>query len=66
MLKEEKQRIKQENRDKIALLDDNFTELSSLLKKRGRTFGKLNDDYDKFANNFVHADKTHPTVIFHF
>ena len=63
VLKEEKQRIKQENRDKIQQLDDNFTELSSLLQKRGRTFSKFNDDYDRFASAFVHADKTHPTVI---
>jgi hypothetical protein len=63
VLKEEKQRIKQENRDKIQQLDDNFTELSTLLQKRGRTFSKFNDDYDRFASAFVHADKTHPTVI---
>jgi nucleolar protein 14 len=60
-LKEEKQRIKQENRDKIELLDENFAELSTLLQKRGRTFTKFNDDYDRFASSFVHAERTHPT-----
>lgn len=62
MLKEEKQRIKQQNRDKIEMLDEGFAELSTLLKKRGRSFNKFNDDYDKFASVFVHAERTHPTV----
>jgi hypothetical protein len=61
-LKEEKQRIRQETKDKISMLDENFTELQTLLKKRGRTFSKFNDDYDKYASIFVHADKTKPTV----
>lgn len=60
-LKEEKHRIKQDNRDKIELLDENFAEISSLLQKRGRSFTKFNDDYDRFASSFVHADRTHPT-----
>jgi nucleolar protein 14 len=64
-LKEEKQRIRQINKDKIEMLDDNFAEISSLLKKRGRTFNKFNDDYDRFARVFVHSSKTHPTVIFY-
>lgn len=62
MLKEEKLKIKQENKDKIQLLDENFGELQMLLKKRGRSFNKFNDDYDRFASNFVYAQKTHPTV----
>lgn len=61
LLKEERQRIKQENRDKIEMLDENFAEFSTLLKKRGRTFTKKTDDYDKYASTFVHSDKTHPT-----
>ena len=44
------------------MLDENFAEISSLLKKRGRTFDKFNDDYDRFARVFVHSEKTHPTV----
>jgi nucleolar protein 14 len=64
-LKEEKQRIRQINKDKIEMLDDNFAEITSLLKKRGRTFNKFNDDYDRFARVFVHSSKTHPTVRFY-
>ena len=63
MLKMEKQKIKQETKDKIQLLDDNFGELSTLLKKRERTFNTAKDDYDKFTKMFENSNKTHPTVI---
>lgn len=63
MLKMEKQKLKHETKDKIQMLDDNFGELSTLLKKRGRTFNSAKDDYDKFTRIFENADKTHPTVI---
>jgi nucleolar protein 14 len=66
MLKMEKQKLKKETKDQIQLLDDNFGELSTLLKKRGRTFNTVRDDYDKFAKIFENSDKTHPTVIFLF
>jgi len=64
MLKMEKQKIKQETKDQIQLLDDNFGELSTLLKKRERTFNTAKDDYDKFTKMFEYSNKTHPTVIY--
>ena len=60
-LKEEKQRIKENTLNKIAFLNENFNEINSLLKKRKRTFNRLNDDYDKIANNFIYSERTHPT-----
>jgi nucleolar protein 14 len=63
--KEEKQRMKQSNIEKIQLLDETFSEISSLLKKRARSYSKYNDDYDRFAGSFLNTqNKTHPTVIF--
>ena len=41
-LKEEKHRIKENNLNKIDYLNDNFEELNSMLKKRKRTFNRLN------------------------
>jgi len=32
-----------------------------MLKKRKRTFNRLNDDYDKLTNNFIYSERTHPT-----
>lgn len=66
MLKEQKQKEKQDTKDKIQELDDNFTEISSLLKKRQRTFSKFNDDYDRFASVFKDSARTHPTVKYFF
>ena len=60
-LKEEKQRIKEDTLNKIEYLNDNFEELNSMLKKRKRTFNRLNDDYDKMTSNFIYSEKTHPT-----
>ena len=60
-LKEEKQRIKENNLNKIAFLNENFNEINSLLKKRKRTFNRFNDDYDKLTNNFIYSERTHPT-----
>lgn len=62
-LRQEKQRVKDENRERIETLDDNFSELNSLLKKRGRSFNKKTDDYDMYASKFSYTEKTHPTVI---
>jgi hypothetical protein len=45
-LKEEKQRIRENTLNKISLLNENFEEINSLLKKRKRTFNRLNDDYE--------------------
>ena len=53
MLKLEKQNLKNQNKEKIELLDDNFQELSMLLKKRGRTFGKAMDSQQR-RNQWVH------------
>lgn len=58
----EKQRVKNETKEKIDLLDDNFTELNSLLKKRERTYLRGTDNYDKYANIFLYTKKTTPTV----
>ena len=60
-LKEEKHRIKEDTKNKIEYLNDNFQELNSMLKKRKRTFNRLNDDYDKLTNNFIYSERTHPT-----
>ena len=60
-LKEEKHRIKENTLNKIDLLNDNFEEINSLLKKRKRTFNRLNDDYDKIASNYIYSERIHPT-----
>ena len=60
-LKEEKHRIKEDNLNKIDFLNDNFEEINSLLKKRKRTFNRLNDDYDKIASNYIYSERIHPT-----
>lgn len=65
LYKLEKQKLKNDNKNKIDILDDNFTEISSLLKKRERTFTKFNDNYDRFASAFEHTAKTHPTVSYY-
>lgn len=62
MLKMEKQKQKAENLNNIEVLDENFGELSNLLLRRKRTFGKFNDDYDRMANNYLYSKKTTPTV----
>ena len=59
--KEEKQRIKENTLNKIAFLNENFDEINSLLKKRKRTFNRLNDDYDRLTSNFIYSERTHPT-----
>ena len=61
LLKQEKQRIKEETLNQIELLNDNFDEINSLLKKRKRTFNRFNDDYDKMTNQFIYSERTHPT-----
>jgi hypothetical protein len=63
MMKEERQNIKRANKEKIDILDDAFAELSTMLKKRQRTFGKAMDKYDKNVNIYTHTnyEKTHPT-----
>ena len=60
-LKEEKQRIRENTLNKISLLNENFDEINSLLKKRKRTFNRLNDDYDRMTSNFIYSERTHPT-----
>ena len=60
-LKEEKQRIRENTLNKIAFLNENFNEINTLLKKRKRTFNRLNDDYDKIASNFIYSERIHPT-----
>ena len=65
LFKQEKQKLKKETKDQIQLLDDNFGELSTLLKKRERTFNTVRDDYDKFTKIFENSDKTHPTVLYY-
>jgi hypothetical protein len=60
-LKEEKQRIRENTLNKISLLNENFEEINSLLKKRKRTFNRLNDDYDRMTSNFIYSERTHPT-----
>ena len=60
-LKEDKQKKKEENLNKIEMLDENFSDIVTLLKKRQRTYNKFNDDYDRMTNNFIYLDKTHPT-----
>ena len=59
--KEEKQRKREENTNKIEILDEKFSDLVTLLKKRQRSFNKFNDDYDRMTNNFIYLDQTHPT-----
>jgi len=60
-LKEDKQKKKEENLNKIEMLDENFSDIVSLLKKRQRSYNKFNDDYDRMTSNFIYLDKTHPT-----
>ena len=60
-LKEDKQKKKEENLNKIEMLDENFSDIVTLLKKRQRTYNKFNDDYDRMTSNFIYLDKTHPT-----
>ena len=60
-LKEDKQKKKEENLNKIEMLDENFSDIVTLLKKRQRSYNKYNDDYDRMTNNFIYLDKTHPT-----
>jgi ribosomal 50S subunit-recycling heat shock protein len=43
------------------MLDENFSDIVSLLKKRQRSYNKFNDDYDRMTSNFIYLDKTHPT-----
>jgi hypothetical protein len=63
MKKEERQTLKRANKEKIDILDGGFAELSTMLKKRQRTFGKAMDKYDKNVNIYTHTnyEKTHPT-----
>jgi hypothetical protein len=63
LMKEERQNIKRANNEKIDILDDAFAELSTMLMKRQRTFGKAMDKYDKNVNIYTHThyEKTHPT-----
>ena len=60
-LKEEKQKIKEDLKNKINYLDENFSEINVLLKKRKRQFNTFNDEYDKLTKNFIYLDKTKPT-----
>ena len=56
-LKEEKHRMKEDELNKIEYLNENFEELNSMLKKRKRNFNRLNDDYDKIANNYIYSER---------
>ena len=42
-------------------MDDNFVELSDLLQKRSKTFGRLGDEFERMANSYNYLDKTKPT-----
>jgi nucleolar protein 14 len=61
LLKLEKQKLKNNTREKIDILDDNFKEISMLLKKRGRSYDNKFDDFDRNLNTFKYSEKTHPT-----
>jgi len=60
-LKLEKQNQRRKNIEQIKLLDDNFAELSELIKRRPRSIGRLNDDFERMANSYNYLDKTKPT-----
>ena len=60
-LREEKHKQRENTKDKIKQLDEDFAEINDLLKKRKRNFEMKNDEYYKNVSQYQYADKTTPT-----
>ena len=60
----EKTKLKLENLEKIQKLDDNFTDLLGIVKRRKPTILRANDPYDKFTAKLQNTARTKPTVNF--